>query len=197
MNPPKIVTPTMTVTPAHEIPLGIRRKAIAVHEAGHALVAILLKRDVTEALLRPPDGLSGETRFAHGESAPLDLSQEADRRRAADAIVVLMAGQVAEAEYWRRHASLYSPKVNSHRSDAAEVLTLKSGLALGPEQDALFTGYCIEKAKKLVLEDAAQAAIQEIAMRLSETMSILRTEMDEIITRHRVELRQPSRAHRY
>ena len=42
----------MIVTPAHDIPLGIRRKAIAVHEAGHALVAILLKRDVTEAMLR-------------------------------------------------------------------------------------------------------------------------------------------------
>lgn len=187
----------MTATPAHEIPVGIRRKAIAVHEAGHALVAILLKRDVTEALLRLPDGLSGETRFAQAESAPLDLSQEADRRRVADAIVVLMAGQVAEAEYWRRHASLYAPKVNSHRSDAAEVHTLKSGLALGPEQDALFTGYCIEKARKIVHDDAAQAAIQEIAMRLSETMSILRTEMDEIITRHRVVLRQPSRSHRY
>lgn len=175
-------------TPAHEIPLGIRRKAIAVHEAGHALVAVLLRRGVTEALLHAPDGLSGETRFADAESAPLDVTVEADRRRVAEAIVVLMAGQVAEAEYWRRHASLYSPKVNSHRSDAAEILALKAGLALGPEQDALFTGYCIERAKKLVLQDAAQAAIQEIAMRLSETMSILRAELDEIITRHRVKL---------
>lgn len=180
----------MTMTPAHEIPIGIRRKAIAVHEAGHALVAILLKRDVTEALLRPPDGLSGETRFADAESLPLDLSLEADRRRVADAIVVLMAGQVAEAEYWRRHASLYAPKVNSHRSDAAEVRTLKAGLALSPEQDALFTGYCIEKAKKLVLQDPAQAAIQEMAMRLSETMGILRAEMNEIMSRHRVGLRK-------
>lgn len=180
----------MIVTPAHEIPVGIRRKAIAVHEAGHALVAILLKRDVTEALLRPPDGLSGETRFASTESALLDLTSEADRRRVADAIVVLMAGQVAEAEYWRRHATLYSPHVTSHRSDAAEVHKLKSSLALGPEQDALFTGYCIEKARKLVLQDPAQAAIQEIAMRLSETMSVLRAEMNEIMSRHRVVLRK-------
>lgn len=180
----------MPVTPAHEIPLGIRRKAIAVHEAGHALVAILLKRDVTEAMLHPPDGLSGETRFASAESLPLDLTLEADRRRVADAIVVLMAGQTAEAEYWRRHALLYSPKVTSHRTDAAEVHALKSGLALSPEQDALFTGYCIEKAKKLVLQDPAQAAIQEMAMRLSESMSLLRAEMNEIMARHRVALRK-------
>lgn len=180
----------MIVTPAHEIPLAIRRKAVAVHEAGHALVAILLKRDVTEALLRPPDGLSGETRFAGGAEIQLDLTIEADRRRIAEAVVVLMAGQVAEAEYWQRHATLYSPRVNSHRTDAAEVHKLKSGLSLSPEQDVLFTGYCLEKAKRLVLQETAQAAIQEIAMRLSETMSVLRPELNEIMGRHRVVVRK-------
>lgn len=176
----------MIATPAHEIPLAVRRKAVAVHEAGHALVAILLKRTVTEALLRPPHGLSGETRLEGEPMVLLDLNVRADRHFIEDAIVILLAGQVAEAEYWRKLTSLYVPRVDSHRSDLAEIDKLRAHLHLSPEQDAMFVGYCTDKAERMVLHEHSQAAIEEIATTLFDALSIGRAQLDEILHRHDV-----------
>ncbi|MFG1381305.1 hypothetical protein [Xanthobacter versatilis] len=176
----------MIATPAHEIPLDIRRKAVAVHEAGHALVALLHKRDVTGAALHPPHGLSGETRFAGAGVLVLDLNAKADRHFIEDAIVILLAGQIAEAHYWKQLAPLYIPRIDSHRTDDAEIQQLRSHFALGPEQQAMFMGYCTDKASRIVLHPNAQAAIADIAARLSDTLSISRGELDEIMGRHDV-----------
>lgn len=176
----------MIVTPTHEIPLAVRRKAVAVHEAGHALAATLLQRKVIEAVLQPPHGLSGETRFESTPGGMLDLSIEADRRAIADAIVVLLAGQVAEAEYWKTQTHLYTPVVTSHRSDDAEVRKLRSELAFSPEHGAMFIGYCMERTRRIVLHASAQAAIEEIATTLFGTLSISGGELIEIALRHDV-----------
>lgn len=176
----------MTDTPANEIPLHVRRKAIAVHEAGHALVAILLKRKVREAVLQPPHGLSGETRFEGGSEVLVDLSVKADRHFVEDACVILLAGQVAEAEYWKALTQLYRPRVDSHRTDDAEFARLRAQLHFSPEQDAMFVGYCTEKARRIVLNAHSQAAIAEIATKLAENLAMDRAELDEILHRHAV-----------
>lgn len=176
----------MTSTPAHEIPLDVRRKAVAVHEAGHALVAILLKRNVIEALLRPPHGLSGETRFEGEATVMVDLNVKADRTFVEDAIVILLAGQIAEAEYWRKLTPLYAPKVTSQRSDDAEIHELRSHFAFSPEQEAMFTGHCTDKASRIVLHERAQAAIEEISEILCDSLSIGRSQMNDILHRHDV-----------
>lgn len=176
----------MIATPAHEIPLDIRRKAVAVHEAGHALVALLHKRNVIEAALHPPHGLSGETRFEGAPELLLDLNVTADRHVIEDAIVILLAGQIAEAHYWKKLASLYIPRIDSHRTDDAEIHALRSHFALGPEQNAMLMGYCTDKASRLVLNANAQAAIEEIAATLFDTLSIGRAALDEILARHDV-----------
>lgn len=177
----------MIATPAHEIPLDIRRMAVAVHEAGHALVALLHKRNVTEAALHPPHGLSGETRFEGAGELLLDLNTKADRHFIEDAIVILLAGQIAEAHYWKQQAPLYIPRIDSHRTDDAEIQQLRSHFALGPEQQAMFMGYCTDKASRMVHHANAQAAIAEIAARLFDTLSIGRAALDEILARHGVE----------
>lgn len=159
----------MILTPAHEIPLAVRRKATAIHEAGHALVATFLMKNVTEVVLRPPHGLSGETRFESEPTVFLDLNVKADRRFAEDAFVILLAGQLAEAEYWKKLAPLYIPLVDSHRADDAEINKLRSQLDLSPDHDAMFVGYCTDKAKRIVSHENSQAAIEEIATRLAET----------------------------
>lgn len=176
----------MIATPAHEIPLDIRRKAVAVHEAGHALVAIFFKRKVIGAALHPPHGLSGETRFESQPELLLDLNIKADRQVIEDAIVVLLAGQVAEAHYWKTLAPLYIPRVDSHRTDDAEIHKLRSHFALGPEQDTMFMGHCTDRASRIVLHASAQAAIGEIATTLFDTLSIGRDTLDEILARHDV-----------
>jgi len=87
--------------------------AAAVHGAGHAVVAILLGRKVTRAMLRPPNGLSGQTEFESEPEIKWDLNVEADRHALEDAVVVLLAGQVAEAEYWAKLRSLYNPFIDT------------------------------------------------------------------------------------
>lgn len=176
----------MIATPAHEIPLPVRRKAVAVHEAGHALVAILLKRKVSAALLRPPHGLSGETLFESAAEVWVDLNIQADRRFVEDAIVILLAGQVAEAEYWRSLAALYTPHVTSHRTDDAEINALRAQLGFSHEQDAMLVGYCAERARRIVLNAQSQAAIEEIATLLAGNLSVARPELDDILHRHAV-----------
>lgn len=176
----------MMATPAHEIPLAVRRKATAIHEAGHALVATFLKRNVTEVMLRPPHGLSGETRFERAPAAMLDLNVKADRHFVEDAIVILLAGQIAEAEYWKKQTSLYVPLVDSHRTDDAEINKLRSQFDLSPEQEAMFVGYCTEKSRRIVLHESSQAAIEEIAITLSGNLSMSGNELKEILLRHNV-----------
>jgi len=174
----------MTSTPAHEIPLAVRRRAIAVHEAGHALVAILLKREVTDALLRPPDGLSGETRFEGEPVVMLDLNVRANRHFVEEAIIILLAGQIAEAEYWSRLAQHYVPHVTSHRTDNAEIHKLRAQLGFSPEQDAMLMGYCAERVTRIIHHPRTLAAIDEAATHLAERLSIARAELDRIIHRH-------------
>ncbi|WP_149803983.1 hypothetical protein [Mesorhizobium sp. NFR06] len=124
----------MAFTPAHEIPIEIRRKAAAVHEAGHALVAILFGRRVTGAMLRLPNGLSGETQFEQEPAVSLDFNVTADRHIVENAVIVLLAGQIAEAQHWKKLAALYSPLVDTHRHDDDEIAKLKLGFRFSPEK---------------------------------------------------------------
>ncbi|MDI4665731.1 hypothetical protein K9U40_15580 [Xanthobacter autotrophicus] len=176
----------MIVTPAHEIPLAVRRMATAIHEAGHALVASFLKRKVTAVVLRAPDGLSGETRFESESEVVLDLNIKADRNFIEDTVVILLSGQIAEAEFWKKMAPLYVPFVDSHRSDDAEIQKLRSQFDLNHEQDAMFVGYCTDKARRIVLHERSRAAIEEIATQLSDSLSISGRELGEILIRHDV-----------
>ncbi|MEP9355386.1 hypothetical protein ABLE93_17525 [Xanthobacter sp. KR7-65] len=176
----------MTATPAHEIPLAIRRKAVAVHEAGHALVARYLKRPVAEVVLRAPHGLSGATRFEGEDAVVLDLSVKADRQYVQDAIVILLAGQIAEAEYWRTLAPLYVPAINSHRTDDFEIRKLQAQLGLSHDHNSMLMGYCTDLARQIALHEKAQAAIAEIADHLAEALAIGRAALDDILLRHGV-----------
>ncbi|MFS8036656.1 hypothetical protein ACI7BZ_06750 [Xanthobacter sp. AM11] len=176
----------MNLTPAHEIPLEIRRKAVAIHEAGHALVATFLNRTVAEVVLRPPDGLSGETRFAREAAVLADLNIKADRHFVEDAVVILLAGQVAEAEYWTRLTPLYVPRVDSHRTDDSEINKLRAQFGLSAEQDAMFVGYCTDKARRIVLHAQSQAAIEEIARDLADSRSVGGGALSAILARHEV-----------
>ena len=79
---------------------------------------------MTGAILRPPEGLSGETQFENEPLVMLDVNTKADRTTFENAIRVLLAGQIAEAEFWNGVSSLYRPNVDSHRHDDAEINNL-------------------------------------------------------------------------
>ena len=176
----------MTFTPAQDIPVSVRRKAAAIHEAGHALVAIVLGRKVTGAMLRQPQGLSGETQFEDEPGVWLDLKVQANRQIVENAIVTLMAGQIAEAEYWKKLTSLYNPLVDSHWHDVVEINRMKACFSFSSEQNADFLAHCAGNAKHIVLHNDSQTAIEEIATKLSNDFLISRVELDEILMKFKV-----------
>jgi hypothetical protein len=140
------------------------------------LVAVVLGRKVTGAILRPPQGLSGETQFENEPEQLLDLNTEADRHTLEDAVVVLLAGKIAEAEYWKQLTELYKPNVDSHRHDYAEIERLVSGFSFNTQKKSEYMTHCTKKAKDIILSKTSKTAIEEIAQKLSDTMSITRGE---------------------
>ena len=176
----------MAPTPANQIPVSVRRKTAAVHEAGHALVAIVYKRDVTGAMLRTPNGLSGETQFKDAADVMLDLNEASNRLIIENAIIVLLAGQVAEAAFWDKLKSSYAPQVDTHRHDDAEIERYKKGFDFTKEQDVAFIGHCKKKAQFILYDKRSQAAIEEIATKLCKSFYVSRAEIDEILIKHDV-----------
>lgn len=175
----------MTVTPADQIPVSVRRMAAAVHEAGHALVAIKLGRKVTGAILRQPQGLSGETQFENEPDKLLDLNVKANRHILEDAIVVLMAGKISEAEHWKRLSSLYQPNVDTHRDDFAEIERLIADLFDDRRRED-YLAHCAKRAESIILAKESQAAITEISQNLSSAMIITRDELNKILVKFQV-----------
>ena len=94
----------MRHTQAHEIPVQIRRMAAAVHEAGHAIAAIVMRRNLKRSMLRPPNGLSGQTEFEDTPDVILDLNVEAHRHIVEDAIVE--APRVFRRRFHLSHATI-------------------------------------------------------------------------------------------
>lgn len=175
----------MNFTPASEIPVEIRKMATAIHEAGHALVAIVLERDVTGAILRP-NGLSGETQFQKTPNVLLDPNLQENRHIIEDAIVTLMAGKVAEAEHWKRLTNLYHPSVDSHRDDEVEIGRMISAFNFSPEQDQKYRKHCLGRTESLILNENTQKAINEISATLFSDSQIGRSELDKVLKKYQL-----------
>lgn len=176
----------MTFTHRDDIPVDIRRYAIATHEAGHAVAGVVYKRNVTGASLDPPDGLKGLTQFADEPGQLLDLNDAAARVTIENAIIVAMAGQVAEAEYWKSQAPRYTPLVDTQRVDDAQIDKYVEAFGYGCEGEMAFRDHCMSNTERLVRDKACAAAIKEVAEHLAENRSITRAELDEILIRHEV-----------
>lgn len=176
----------MTFTHRDDIPVPIRRHAVATHEAGHAVAGVVYKRKVTGAVLHPPNGLSGETQFVDEPGRQLDFNDAAARVTVENAIIVAMAGQVAEEIYWESQAPRYTPLVDTHRIDDVQINGYVEALGYEPREERTFRDHCMSNTKQLVHNKACATAIKEIAERLAENRSINRAELDEILIRHDV-----------
>lgn len=176
----------MHYTAKDEIPVEVRRKAAAFHEGGHLLVATVLGQKVTGAIVRPPNGTNGETQFEAEPAVLLDLNLESDRQIVEDKIVVLLAGEIAEAVVWDEVRSRYQPFIDTHRDDVAKIDALKAAFHFSPDDDADYVAHCRDRAATIVHEPICRAAIQEIAEHLQATFAISREESDAILRKHTV-----------
>jgi hypothetical protein len=173
----------MIYTHAKDIPVEVRRMAAAVHEAGHAVVAVLLGRKVTRAMLRL-NGLSGQTEFESEPAIELDLNVQANRHVVEDAVVVLLAGEIAEAEYWAKLRSQYNPLIDTHYHDALEINRLTAAFHFSPEERTQYDNHCRDKTRTYVRNPSVQASIEEIAAKLAVELEVSRADMDKILERH-------------
>jgi hypothetical protein len=169
------------VTPAWEIPVSIRRFAAATHEAGHTLVAIVLGRKVKGAILRQPQGLSGETQMEDEPAVWLDPNLIADREIIENAVVVLLAGQVAEGIFWAGQAARYEPEVDSHRIDDQEIADLISCYDFSENKRADYLSHCKTRASSVIAQVEAERAISRIAVELANNFAISRERIDQIL----------------
>jgi hypothetical protein len=176
----------MQYTLPKQIPVEIRRMAAAVHEAGHAVVGIMLGRPVTRAMLRQPDGLSGQTEFEPEPAVELDLNIPSDRNFIEDAVIVLLAGRVAEAEFWAGQRPLYNPYIDTHREDDREIEQLVANFGFTDDERARYDSHCLARTQNYILPAPVAAAIKEIAARLSVDLEIGRAAIDRILSRNGV-----------
>ena len=137
-------------------------------------------------MLRPPNGLSGQTEFEDTPDVILDLNVEAHRHIVEDAIVVLLAGQITEAEYWRSLSSLYNPLVDTHRDDDAEINNLISGFNFAAEKRENFLAHCRVRTVELMSDQGVRSSINEIAIELATKLQIPRATIDEVLRRNDV-----------
>ena len=98
--------------------------------------------------------------------------------------MVLLAGQVAEAEFWTAMKQLYNPFLDTQRDDDEEIARLKAAFDFDAEQDADFMAHCIARTRTILHDARAKAATSEIAAVLVDELSISRAGLDEILTRH-------------
>ena len=170
-------------TPAHNIPLEVRKMASAVHEAGHAIVGVVLGRKVIGSMLRA-NGLSGETRFEPAADLWLDFGRKEDRETAENAIAVLYAGQIAEGAFWAALRSKYNPLIDSHYDDDLEIRRLIAAYNFSPGKETDYRNHCTAKARLILDDNRCQSAIKEIAAILVTAYAISRAELDEILIRN-------------
>ena len=137
-------------------------------------------------MLRPPHGLSGETQFEDEEPVWIDPNFAAGRAVIEDAVIVLLAGQVAEAVFWKAVADRYRPYVDSHRIDDEHIDELVAVYEFTPEQKADYLAHCRTRTEGYIHGSASQGAINEIAVNLANNLSIGRKSLDAILAKHGV-----------
>lgn len=158
--------------------------AVAHHEAGHALVALRFGRALTGAILRPPDGLSGETQFQPVPAARLNMALKANQNFVEDAVATLMAGSVAESAFWKKVSTLYNPFIDTGRDDAREIKRLVDCQDFNKRDREAYLSHCRAKAEQILQTPAAISALLAIAEVLSEARKIDRKTIDAIAIKY-------------
>src|SRR5437660_707360 len=119
------------------------REFLAFHEAGHAVMATILRRPIHRASIRETHGLTGYVDFKHASSALAEVREEHRPILEADALI-LLAGRAAECE-----RTLGSPL--SHASlDKQNARTLLAMLEDSEEVVTAWMRYLLVRAQSML-----------------------------------------------
>jgi hypothetical protein len=119
------------------------REFLAFHEAGHAVMATLLRRPIHRASIRAAHGLTGYVDYKHASSAIGEIREEHRPIIEADALI-LLAGRAAECE-----RTLGSPL--SHASlDKQNARTLLAALEDSEEVVTNWMRYLLVRAQSML-----------------------------------------------
>ena len=119
------------------------REFLAFHEAGHAVMATLLRRPIHRASIREAHGLTGYVDYKHASSAIAEAREEHRPILEADALI-LLAGRAAECE-----RTLGSPL--SHASlDKQNARTLLAMLEDSEEVVTAWMRYLLVRAQSML-----------------------------------------------
>jgi hypothetical protein len=122
------------------------REFLAFHEAGHAVMATLMRRPVHRASIRKTHGLTGYVDYKHASSALAEVREEHRPMIETDALI-LLAGRAAECE-----RTLGSPL--SHASlDRQNARALLAALEDSEEVVSNWMRYLLVRAQSLLQQD--------------------------------------------
>lgn len=152
-------------------------EVIAIHEAGHAAVAL----HVGLAFERVTIGLPG--RFGGRLDFPVHNSRRAylTRRRLADRIFVLMAGEGGQRAFFRASDTLHRSAGAEDRRAAAAELAMIGALDIPvDDHDAFIEAQC-NRATRWARTIRARYAILAIARALRERMTLSQAEVRDVV----------------
>ncbi len=131
----------------------------AIHEAGHAVMALLMGRPVQKVSIVPKTRRLGAVTMQKGRSKPTKDLLEAD-------LLILLAGMAAEA----RCSGKYNLQGAAQDLQMAEKLALHRGG--NPKQASKVIGKALDKTNHLLSQEENWAAVKAIAKELLEHQTI-------------------------
>ncbi len=149
-------------------------QSTAYHEAGHAVVAFLLRRRIIRKVTIVPEGdtLGHICRSVDkGFNPEWDTGLEAERKLKKE-IMICFAGDVAESILRKR-----APRVEKSSSDTGSVVDLALYLLGDPVEVGLYLSWIVYHTKNLLRRPAHWAAVEAVALSLLEKKELNQKEV--------------------
>ena len=150
--------------PLQAIEASHSKTATAYHEAGHAVMALLLGRPIEKVTVTPAKLQTGGRRL--GACKIQKGRSTASKDAVEDDVLVLLAGMVAESHFTKR----YSP--DGAAQDLRAVKRLLENRAPTERQLERLTRRMLDKTEHLLSSEGNQRAVQSIAKELLQKQTI-------------------------
>jgi hypothetical protein len=133
--------------------------ATAYHEAGHAVVAIALRKNVERVSIEPNQLRLGQCKLKKGVHGPLKDAVETE-------VLILLGGVVAES----RHTGEYD--WDAAHGDVQHIRDLLQSRSGGPRQMNRYEQRLIDKAEHLLDQPGVWTAVERVAADLLRNTTI-------------------------